>query len=304
MAHALRPDIPSRRARNALSQVPPGLADLNPAPRAGQGGLPPSGTQDRVPTGTFQSNRPLNGERGVAARREARICNSVSSVQPESAPRSSSHEWDPNAFPADLDLFRVDMGGDRDTDLVWRHPGSGGSPLRGSPHSAHPRHRIESEGGSAGPLHSGGPIAPESPGSDGCWLPGWTLVFALVGVRAGDIGVTSLFVFVRDVWCPAEVHGVVVPHGLWRCVVGDIWCPVCPRCGCFGTVGARLCPFGVAVSFSVLCGLSPGVVLTVFCLVLGSDSDSGLSEWGGIDGELRVYGPPPLGPPIELRSTR
>ncbi|KAJ3765766.1 hypothetical protein FB446DRAFT_829186, partial [Lentinula raphanica] len=239
MAHALRPDIPSRRTRNALgqvapwnalSQVAPGLADLNPVPRAGQDGPPPLGTLDRAPAGSFQSNRPLNGERGVAARQQARLRNSVSSVQPESAPRSSPREWDSNAFPTDLDLFGEDTGGGRDSSSALRHPGGRALPSRGSPHSARPRHGFGSEGRGAGVSRGEGPIAPDSSGSDGA-PPVW--------------------------WCGS-------PQG------------------------------SSALRGGVMLGL----------LVPWLDSESGHSEWGGIVGELRVYGPPPLGPPIELRSTR
>ncbi|KAJ3754236.1 hypothetical protein EV360DRAFT_87012 [Lentinula raphanica] len=176
MAHALRPDIPSRRTRNALgqvvprnalSQVAPGLADLNPVPRAGQDGPPPLGTLDRAPAGSFQSNRLLNGVWGVAARQQACLRNSISSVQPESAPRSSPREWDSNAFPTDLDLFGEDTGGGHDSSSALRHPGGRGLPSRGSPHSARPRHGFGSEGRGAGVSRGEGPIAPDSSGSDG-----------------------------------------------------------------------------------------------------------------------------------------
>ncbi|KAJ3751595.1 hypothetical protein EV360DRAFT_89579 [Lentinula raphanica] len=160
MARSLRPDIPSRRACNVLSQVTPGMADLNPAPGVGRSGPPPLGTLDQAPLGTFQANRALNGEQGVAARQRARLRHSASTA-PTRVP--SPHEWDPDAFPMDHNLFGEDLRGHDGMDTIQRHPVGGELPFAGS---ARLCQNFGLEGGGTVIPRGLGPVPPRSPVSD------------------------------------------------------------------------------------------------------------------------------------------
>ncbi|KAJ3974046.1 hypothetical protein EV361DRAFT_947378 [Lentinula raphanica] len=160
MARSLRPDIPSRRACNVLSQVTPGMADLNPAPGVRRSGPPPLGTLDQAPLGTFQANRALNGEQGVAARQRARLRHSAS-TDPTRVP--SPHEWDPDAFPMDHDLFSEDFRGYSGMDTIQRHPVGRDLPFAGS---ARLGQNFGLEGGGTVILRGLGPVPPRSPVSD------------------------------------------------------------------------------------------------------------------------------------------
>ncbi|KAJ3838722.1 hypothetical protein F5878DRAFT_158914 [Lentinula raphanica] len=160
MARSLRPDIPSRRACNVLSQVTPGMADLNPAPGVRRSGPPPLGTLDQAPLGTFQANRALNGEQGVAARQRARLRHSASTA-PTRVP--SPHEWDPDAFPMDHDLFGEDFRGYSGMDTIQRHPVGRDLPFAGSTRLGQ---NFGLEGGGTVILRDLGPVPPRSPVSD------------------------------------------------------------------------------------------------------------------------------------------
>ncbi|KAJ3816284.1 hypothetical protein F5880DRAFT_1619528 [Lentinula raphanica] len=168
MAHSLRPDIPSRRARNFLSQVAPGMADLNPAPGVGRGDPPPPVPLDQAPAGSFQANRALNGEQGVAARQRARLRHSASSARQASGRDSPSHgAWDPDAFPTDLNLFGTDSGGHGVGGASQQSSGGGESPPRMSPHSTRVCLEPGLEGGGATFPRGRGPLLPTSPASTG-----------------------------------------------------------------------------------------------------------------------------------------
>ncbi|KAJ3816265.1 hypothetical protein F5880DRAFT_1619552 [Lentinula raphanica] len=188
MARALRPDIPSRRARTVLSQVAPGMADLNPAPGVGRGDPPPLDPLDQASAGGFQANRALNGEQGVAARQRARLQLSVSSSQrgPTRLP-SPCTGWDTDAFPADSDLFGEDLG-DLGSANAFPRPGRGReSPPVVPSHSARFHPDFELEGGGTDRLQGRGPIPLSSPGSDVWMLGTFGAPFCLV-IASGTSG--------------------------------------------------------------------------------------------------------------------
>ncbi|KAJ3966256.1 hypothetical protein EV361DRAFT_872543 [Lentinula raphanica] len=282
MARALRQDIPSRRARTGLSQVAPGMAELNPAPRVGRGDPPPLGPLDQPPAGAFQANRALNGEQGVAARQRARLRLSASSAQQDLARVPSPHAgWDPDAFPTDLDLFGTELGGLSGGNLFQDHQGGGESPPPVASHSARVRQDFGLEGRGASFPRGRGPIAPPaSPDSSGG--------------------------FGSSVTC---FWGRLVPQ---RCLFPGTFGA---RCCCYGTFGARRFVLGRLVPVVVFLGrLVPSSVFLGRLVPIGvvsgtigarcSEVDSDLSEWGGIEGEIRLSPSPALGPPIELRSER
>ncbi|KAJ3840490.1 hypothetical protein F5878DRAFT_68930 [Lentinula raphanica] len=168
MARALRQDIPSRRARHAMPQLAPGMADLNPAPGVGRTGPPPLDSLDQAPAGSFQANRALNGERGVAARQQARLHHrfsggSATSREPVRA--SPPFDWDPDAFPADSDLFGSTSTGTRRLGPLQSHMRDDRSSLDVPPHSARVRHDSGLEGGGADVPRGRGPVRPSSPDS-------------------------------------------------------------------------------------------------------------------------------------------
>ncbi|KAJ3715042.1 hypothetical protein C8R42DRAFT_779243 [Lentinula raphanica] len=144
MARSLRPDIPSRRA----------------SPGVGRSGPPPLGTLDQAPLGTFQANRALNGDQGAAARQRARLRHSASTA-PTRVP--SPHEWDPDAFPMDHDLFGEDFRGYSGMDTIQRHPVGGELPFAGSTRLGQ---NFGLEGGGTVILRGLGPVPPRSPVSD------------------------------------------------------------------------------------------------------------------------------------------
>ncbi|KAJ3751689.1 hypothetical protein EV360DRAFT_89471 [Lentinula raphanica] len=168
MARALQQDIPSRRARHAMPQLAPGMADLNPAPGVGRSGPPPLDSLDQAPAGSFQANRALNGERGVAARQQARLHHrfsggSATSREPVRA--SPPFDWDPDAFPADSDLFGSTSTGTRRLGPLQSHMRDDRSSLDVPPHSARVRHDSGLEGGGADVPRGRGPVRPSSPDS-------------------------------------------------------------------------------------------------------------------------------------------
>ncbi|KAJ3824526.1 hypothetical protein F5880DRAFT_367661 [Lentinula raphanica] len=168
MARALRQDIPSRRARHAMPQLAPGMADLNPAPGVGRTGPPPLDSLDQAPAGSFQANRALNGERGVAARQQARLHHrfsggSATSREPIRA--SPAFDWDPDAFPADSDLFGATSTGTRRLGPLQANSGDDQSSPGVPPHSARLSHDSGLEGGGADVPRGRGPIWPCSPDS-------------------------------------------------------------------------------------------------------------------------------------------
>ncbi|KAJ3765513.1 hypothetical protein FB446DRAFT_794977 [Lentinula raphanica] len=303
MARALRQDIPSHRARHAMPQLAPGMADLNPAPGVGRTGPPPLDSLDQAPAGSFQANRALNGERGVAARQQAWLhywFSGGSATSREPIWASPAFDWDPDAFPADSDLFGATSTGTRRLGPLQANSGDDQSSPDVPPHSARLSHDSGLEGRGADVPRGRGPIQPSSPDSTGDVgsigaFPGSGTCGALVCVRVhGTFGALSL--------CSP---GLLVPISLcvfagtfgahFPIVRGDVWCP-----------GA------VSVGWALLLA-SPGLhacvcILHTLCLSLVSDlllvADSEPSEWGGIDGEDRFLDPPALGPPFELRSTR
>ncbi|KAJ3966958.1 hypothetical protein EV361DRAFT_871992 [Lentinula raphanica] len=222
MARALRQDIPSRRTRNTLAQVDPGMADLNPAPGVGRGGPPSLGFLDQAPTGTFQANRALNGEQGVLG---------SGSVHCEPDPVSSPLGWDSDAFPTDHDLFGDDCAGLGDAGAHHARPGGGESPPISSSHSAPFVHETGLEGGGTAAPRRSGPVPPRFPDSAVAPLPG--ILAARVDVERGSEALVSLMRLgqlvpivrvSRDDWCP---------FCCW-----DFWCPL-SVCYTPGTIGAR-----------------------------------------------------------------
>ncbi|KAJ3720064.1 hypothetical protein C8R42DRAFT_108418 [Lentinula raphanica] len=176
MSRTLRQDIPSRRARNALSQMAPGMADLNPAPGVGRTGLPPSGILDQAPAGSFQANRALNGEQGVAARQQARMRQRVSGISSSSqgsAQAPPAPDWDFDAFPADSDLFGANSTGPDRLDPSQRLSGDGRLSSGTSPHSTRFHQDSGLEGGGTGIPRGRGPVPPSSPESVGSDLSEW-----------------------------------------------------------------------------------------------------------------------------------
>ncbi|KAJ3967107.1 hypothetical protein EV361DRAFT_953504 [Lentinula raphanica] len=309
MARELRQDIPSRRARSALNQLAPGMADLNPAPGVGRTVPPPSGNLDQAPAGTFQVNRALNGEQGVASRQRARARQSAltSGVAPNRV--LSPLGWDSGAFPADHDLFEDDLVSPGGENEPQHGLGGGVSPPAISSHSAHFLRDSELEGGSAAAPRGRGPVAPGSPDSAGeslsflassamgCCLgvgsPRWRVCCAALtrSPRSGHL--------VPVVACVDRALGttgalrVCLLSGTFGALAasGDVWCPWDCWCPC--------CLPGVRQCWSV----SLGAVLTDVCSFLWF-LVSDLSEWEGIDGELRVFAPPVLGTPFELRPAK
>ncbi|KAJ3748258.1 hypothetical protein EV360DRAFT_76252, partial [Lentinula raphanica] len=269
MARALRQDIPSRRDRAVLSQVAPGMAELNPAPRVGRGDPPPQGPPGLPPAGSFQANRALNGELGVAARQRARLRLSASSAQQDLARVPSPHAgWDPDAFPTDLDLFGTELGGLSSGNMFQDRQDGGELPPPVSSHSARVRQDFGLEGRGASFPRGRGPIAPPaSPDSSGRLVPAAVVMGRLVPID----------VFLGQLVPVGVFSGTIGAH---RCRSGTIGAHRC----CSGTIGAHHCCSGAIGPHS------------------GAESD--ISEWGGIEGELRVVAPPALGPPIELRSDR
>ncbi|KAJ3758804.1 hypothetical protein EV360DRAFT_70011 [Lentinula raphanica] len=261
MAHALRQDIPSRRARTVLTQMAPNMADLNPAPRAGGVGPPPPVNLDPAPAGSFQANRALNGERGVAARQRARMRHrnsGVSSSSRGSARVSPQFGWETDAFPADSDIFGAPTAGPDETELPqFQSPGV-------ASHSARFRRDSGLEGGGTGVSRGRGPVPPSSPDS-----------VALFGTF-GALGVCW------DGWCPR----CCVPQGQLVPVSVSLGLLVPAVIVFIGTVGAHVWFLGLLVPTFVFWDYSD------------------FSEWGGIEGEVRIHASPALGPPIELRSTR
>ncbi|KAJ3776961.1 hypothetical protein FB446DRAFT_813303, partial [Lentinula raphanica] len=295
MARSLRQDIPSRRTRNALAQLDPGMADLNPAPGVGRDGPPPSGSLDRAPAGSFQANHALNGEQGVAARQRARARQSglgLGSATGVPSRPPSLQGWDSEAFPADHDLFDDILGVPGSINTSQHGSGGGAPPPAVTSHPARQPSSLGLEGGEASVprLLGRGPIAPSSPDSVSelyfvfivgrpAVSPRMLAAWVAVRVRASASLVTLVSPVLVGHMVPIDMLLYASPWGSGATGLDgwDIWCPRVGR------------DSGVPVL----------VVAQLHGLLLYYDSDA--SEWGGIEGEVRVLQSPLLGPPFEFR---